>query len=75
VIIIETDSGAVYELDTETMHIRRDGPVAGTDPDKPDGEWLPITDHTDPTPGQCMIYMFPDGRARITTYVKKVSTR
>lgn len=74
-IIIETTSGAVYELDTETMHIRRDGPTTAIDPDKPDGEWLPITDHTDPISGQSMIYMFPDGRARITTYVKKVSTQ
>ena len=74
-IIIETESGAVYELDTETMHVRRDGPTADTDPDKPDGEWLPITDYNDPAPGRWMWFVFPDGRVRTTTTVKRVSVR
>lgn len=74
-IIVETQSGAVYEVDPENPHIRRNGPRADTDPDKPDGEWLPISGYTDPVPGRSMVFFFPDGRCRCTTPITRVSTR
>jgi len=71
-LYVETKSGAAYEVDAETMHIRREGPVAETDADKPDGEWLPVTDFVGPLVGHSMVFMFPDGRVRTTTNVTKV---
>lgn len=74
-ITIETTSGATYEVDLETMHIRRHGPRAETDPDKPDGEWLAIVDAGTPVPGKSMWFMFRDGRVRTTTAVSRVVAR
>lgn len=69
--VYTTESGATYEVDPEAMRIRRNGPKADTDANKPDGEWLDIEDWGTTAVflggGVSLWFKFSDGRLRVTT--------